>query len=89
MRVSVYSLEPLSRCTILVLYFLTVLYWDPKRVCHAFSDPFSQVIFEKDNKLRVVLDYIMHQALEILFEIRPIFWISIIPGNFNASHADG
>jgi hypothetical protein len=64
--------------TILVLYYLTVLYWVPKRVCHAVSDPFSQVIFEKDNKLRVVLDYIMHQALEILFEIRPIFVIPVL-----------
>jgi hypothetical protein len=56
----------------------------PKGVSDAISDLFSQIILQEDDALCVVWDDIVDEALEVLYEVRPISGITIIRGEVDS-----
>jgi hypothetical protein len=50
----------------------------PEGVGDAISDLFSQIVFQEDDTLGVVWDDVVNQALEVLYEVRPIPGVTIV-----------
>ena len=50
----------------------------PKGVGDAISDLFSQIVFQEDVALGVVWYDVLDQALEVLYEVRPIPGVPIV-----------
>jgi hypothetical protein len=56
----------------------------PKGIGDAISDLISQIILQEDDALGVVWDDIVDEALEVLYEVRPISGITIIRGEVDS-----